>query len=99
MRCRQNALANVLHPLIGTQELALSASLSQTYKIGSSHAYKIVTRRLRNMEDSTSRVNPGYKQNLIDKLVKKPGLRGKVDANCIPCIYDPSEPIFQWTAF
>ena len=30
-----------------------------------------------------------YKKKLIHKLVRKPGLRGKVDANCIECIYDP----------
>ena len=29
-----------------------------------------------------------YQQKLIDKLVSKPGLRGKIDAKCIECIYD-----------
>ena len=32
-----------------------------------------------------------YKDKLIAKLVAKPGLRSKVDANCIDCIYDPAE--------
>ncbi len=41
------------------------------------------------MKGSNSKVSPDYKQILIDNLVRKPGLRGKVDANCIECIYDP----------
>ena len=28
-------------------------------------------------------------QILIDKHVRKAGLRGKIDAKCIECIYDP----------
>ena len=30
-----------------------------------------------------------YLQKLIDRMVGKPGLRGKIDAKCIDCIYDP----------
>ncbi len=30
-----------------------------------------------------------YKQNLIHKHTSKAGLRGKLDAKCIECIYDP----------
>ena len=30
-----------------------------------------------------------YRQELIDKHAKKTGLRGKVDAFCIHCIFDP----------
>ncbi len=30
-----------------------------------------------------------YQQKLIDKLVSKPGFRGKVNAMCARCIYDP----------
>ena len=30
-----------------------------------------------------------YKTDLIRKLAGKPGLRGKIDAKCIECIYDP----------
>lgn len=26
---------------------------------------------------------------LVVKLAKKPGLRGKLDAKCVECIYDP----------
>ena len=29
---------------------------------------------------------------LIRKHVKKPGLRGKIDAKCIECLYDPYQP-------
>ena len=29
------------------------------------------------------------RQTVIDRLVVKPGLRGKVDAMCVYCIYDP----------
>jgi len=32
------------------------------------------------------------KDALIAKHKAKPGLRGKVDANCIDCIYDPLAP-------
>ena len=31
-------------------------------------------------------------QMLIDKHVNKAGFRGKVDAKCIECIYDPYQP-------
>jgi hypothetical protein len=34
------------------------------------------------MDDSTKNV-------LIERMVSKPGLRGKVDAKCMECIYDP----------
>lgn len=27
--------------------------------------------------------------DLIQKMVKKPGFRSKIDAKCIECIYDP----------
>jgi len=30
------------------------------------------------------------RNKLIAKLVKKPGLRGKIDAKCCECIYDPN---------
>ena len=30
-----------------------------------------------------------YQQELIDRLSSKPGLRGKIDAKCVECIYDP----------
>jgi hypothetical protein len=30
--------------------------------------------------------------NLINRLAGKPGLRGKVDAHCVSCIYDPEMP-------
>lgn len=29
------------------------------------------------------------KQELVDLHAKKPGYRGKLDAKCIDCIYDP----------
>jgi len=29
-----------------------------------------------------------YQQKLIDRLSSKPGLRGKIDAKCVECIYD-----------
>lgn len=29
------------------------------------------------------------KNALIERMVSKPGLRGKVDAKCMECIYDP----------
>ena len=29
------------------------------------------------------------RQKIIIRLVKKPGLRGKIDAKCCECIYDP----------
>jgi hypothetical protein len=32
-----------------------------------------------------------YKQNLVDKLAGKPGLRGRIDAHCIDCVYDPCQ--------
>ncbi|MCG2580119.1 MAG: hypothetical protein KA296_04495 [Marinobacter sp.] len=28
---------------------------------------------------------------LIEKQLRKPGLRGKIDAKCIECIYDPNQ--------
>jgi hypothetical protein len=31
-------------------------------------------------------------QMLIDKHVSKAGFRGKIDAKCIECIYDPYQP-------
>ena len=30
-----------------------------------------------------------YKQQLIDREAKKGGLRGKINAKCIECLYDP----------
>ena len=30
-----------------------------------------------------------YKQNLSAKHASKSGLRGKINANCIDCVYDP----------
>ena len=30
------------------------------------------------------------RQELIDKHVSKPGLRGKIDAHCISCVYERS---------
>ena len=30
-----------------------------------------------------------HKHDLIHKMVSKPGLRGKIDAKFIECIYDP----------
>ena len=30
-----------------------------------------------------------YQLELIDRLIGKPGLRGKIDAKCVECIYDP----------
>jgi len=32
-----------------------------------------------------------YKQNLSVKHASKTGLRGKINANCIDCTYDPNE--------
>jgi len=29
------------------------------------------------------------KNEMIVKMVSKPGLRGKIDAKCVECIYDP----------
>ena len=35
------------------------------------------------------KVSPrGKKQKIIDKMVKKPGLRARVDAHCCSCAYD-----------
>ncbi len=31
------------------------------------------------------------KDELIAKMVKKRGLRAKIDANCIDCTYDPKD--------
>jgi hypothetical protein len=30
-----------------------------------------------------------FKNKLISKMASKAGLRGKIDAKCIECIYDP----------
>lgn len=30
-----------------------------------------------------------HRNNLIHKLASKPGLRPKIDAKCVECIYDP----------
>jgi hypothetical protein len=35
--------------------------------------------------------NVDYKQELLDKQSNKTGLRGKINANCIDCVYDPIE--------
>ncbi|MCG8608923.1 MAG: hypothetical protein MI864_00165 [Pseudomonadales bacterium] len=32
-----------------------------------------------------------YQQALIESRLKKPGLRCRVDAKCIECIYDPAQ--------
>ncbi len=37
-------------------------------------------------------MNEQDKQSLINKHAKRPGLRGKVDAHCIQCIFDVSSP-------
>jgi len=36
-----------------------------------------------------------YKRNLSIKHISKSGLRGKINANCIDCTYDPNE-IGSW---
>lgn len=36
-----------------------------------------------------------YKQNLSGKHARKTGLRGKINANCIDCVYDPTD-IGSW---
>tara|TARA_R110002096_G_scaffold436071_1_gene666831 strand:+ start:6910 stop:7125 length:216 start_codon:yes stop_codon:yes gene_type:complete len=33
-----------------------------------------------------------YLQKLIDRLISKPGLRGRIDAKCVDCIYDDLQP-------
>jgi hypothetical protein len=33
-----------------------------------------------------------YKQTLIHREASKAGFRGKVNAKCIECVYDPMEP-------
>ena len=38
---------------------------------------------------NTSIHNENYQQQLIDRLASKVGLRGKIDAKCVECIYDP----------
>ena len=40
--------------------------------------------------------NSEYELNLVAKLVGKAGLRGKVDAKCIDCIYDPESGGGTW---
>lgn len=37
-------------------------------------------------------MNEQDKRNLIEKLKNKPGLRGKVDAHCISCVFDVNSP-------
>ena len=37
-------------------------------------------------------IQADYQQILIRKHTNKVGLRGKIDAKCIECIYDPYEP-------
>jgi len=32
-----------------------------------------------------------FKQKLLEKQSSKAGLRGKINANCIDCVYDPLE--------
>lgn len=44
------------------------------------------------MSDSSITTEEAYKQNLINRLVSKAGLRGKIDAMCVECIYDPYQP-------
>ena len=31
------------------------------------------------------------KNDLINRMASKPGLRGKIDAKCLECIYDPHQ--------
>ena len=31
-----------------------------------------------------------YKNTLIERLKNKAGLRGRVDAHCVQCVYDPA---------
>ncbi len=37
-------------------------------------------------------MNTDRRQMLIDKQAGKTGLRGKLNAKCIECIYDPYQP-------
>ncbi len=41
------------------------------------------------MTNPSIEIKPDHKQKLINKLCSKPGLRGRLDAKCIECIYDP----------
>lgn len=36
-------------------------------------------------------MNSTHRDKTIRKLASKPGLRGKIDAKCCECIYDPHE--------
>ena len=44
------------------------------------------------MSESSITTEEAYKKNLINRLVSKAGLRGKIDAMCIVCVYDPYQP-------
>ena len=35
---------------------------------------------------------PLYKTNLIEREMNKGGLRGHINANCIDCVYEQTEP-------
>ena len=43
------------------------------------------------MSNSSITTEDAYKQRLINRLTSKAGLRGKVDAICVECVYDPCE--------
>ena len=36
------------------------------------------------------------REELIQKLASKPGLRGKIDAKCCECVYDPGSGGGTW---
>lgn len=36
-------------------------------------------------------MNEAMQLKLIEKQARKPGLRGKIDAKCVECIYDPAQ--------
>jgi hypothetical protein len=36
-----------------------------------------------------SNLSDTYRTNLINSMVRKPGLRGRLNVKCIECIYDP----------
>ena len=44
------------------------------------------------MNKSPSGYQVDNREILIHKMAEKPGLRGKLDAKCIECIYDPYQP-------
>lgn len=44
------------------------------------------------MDNSTSTGTTNCKQQILERIVKKGGLRASVDANCCECIFDEKEP-------